>query len=612
MCGGRFDGIAPPANSEFLARAIPGARLELFDGGHGFFLQDAAALPAIIAFLAEGAPPRATRRRLPGMDLTATPEWKALAAHYDEISTRHLRELFADDPERTSRMTAAAADLVLDYSKQRATDETLRLLFDLARAAKVEEHRDAMFAGEHINTTEDRAVLHVALRMPPGSVLHVDGQDVVGDVQAVLDKMGDLSDRIRNGHWTGATGKRIAAVVNIGIGGSDLGPAMATLALADYAQPGLTSRFVSNVDPVDLYAATHDLDPETTLFVISSKTFTTLETLTNAAAARDWLLAGLGSAAGDDAVAKHFVAVSTNAKGVAAFGIDTDNMLEFWDWVGGRYSYDSAIGFSLMVAIGRQAFGEMLAGFHAMDEHFRTAPLAENLPVIQGMLNVWYNNFFGAQTHAVLPYSHRMARFPAYLQQLTMESNGKSVKLDGTPVDGQTGEIFWGEPGTNGQHAFYQLIHQGTKLIPADFIAFAESTHDTGDQQDLLMANCLAQTKALAFGKTAEEIAAEGTPAAVVPHKVMPGNRPSSTILAPKLTPSVLGQLVALYEHTVFVEGTIWGIDSFDQWGVELGKVMAKELAPILTDTAAPDLSGQDASTASLVRQYRGLRGRAV
>jgi glucose-6-phosphate isomerase len=546
------------------------------------------------------------------MDITATPEWKALAAHYKEISTRHLRELFAGDPERTGRMTAGAADLVLDYSKQRVTDETMRLLMDLADAADVEAHRDAMFAGEHINTTEDRAVLHVALRMPPGSELHVDGQDVVGDVQAVLGKMGDLSDRIRNGDWKGATGKRIAAVVNIGIGGSDLGPAMATLALADYAQPGLTSRFVSNVDPIDLYAATQGLDPETTLFVVSSKTFTTLETLTNAAAARDWLLAGLGDAAGDDAVAKHFVAVSTNAKGVAEFGIDTDNMLEFWDWVGGRYSYDSAIGFSLMVAIGRQAFGEMLAGFHAMDEHFRTAPTGENLPVIQGMLNVWYNNFFGAQTHAVLPYSHRMARFPAYLQQLTMESNGKSVKLDGTPVDSQTGEIFWGEPGTNGQHAFYQLIHQGAKLIPADFIAFAESTHDTGDQQDLLMANCLAQSKALAFGKTKEEIAAEGTPAAVVPHKVMPGNRPSSTILAPKVTPSVLGQLVALYEHTVFVEGSIWGIDSFDQWGVELGKVMAKELAPILTDAAAPDLSDQDASTASLVRQYRGMRGRAV
>jgi glucose-6-phosphate isomerase len=546
------------------------------------------------------------------MDLTATPEWNALAAHYEDTSTRHLRELFANDPERTERMTAGGADLTLDYSKHRATDETLRLLLELARAAKVEQHRDDMFAGKHINTTEGRAVLHVALRMPPGSTLQVDGQDVVGDVQAVLRKMGDLSDRIRSGDWKGATGKRIAAVVNIGIGGSDLGPAMATLALADYAQPGLTSRFVSNVDPIDLYAATQGLDPETTLFVVSSKTFTTLETLTNAAAARDWLLAGLGDAAGDDAVAKHFVAVSTNTEGVKAFGIDTDNMLEFWDWVGGRYSYDSAIGFSLMIAIGREAFGDMLAGFHAMDEHFRTTPLAENLPVIQGMLNVWYNNFFGAQTHAVLPYSHRMARFPAYLQQLTMESNGKSVKLDGTPVDGQTGEIFWGEPGTNGQHAFYQLLHQGTKLVPADFIAFVESTHDTGDQQDLLMANCLAQTKALAFGKTAEEIAAEGTPAAVVPHKVMPGNRPSSTILAPKLTPSVLGQLVALYEHTVFVEGTIWGIDSFDQWGVELGKAMAKELAPILTDTAAPDLAAQDSSTAFLIRQYRGQRGRAV
>ncbi len=546
------------------------------------------------------------------MDLTATPEWKALAAHYDEIADRHLRDLFAGDEQRAERMTAGAADLVLDYSKQRATDDTLRLLMALARVARVEERRDAMFRGEHINTTEDRAVLHVALRMPPGTELHVDGQDVTGDVQRVLGQMGELSERIRNGSWMGATGKRIAAVVNIGIGGSDLGPAMATLALADYAQPGLTSRFVSNVDPIDLYAATHDLDPATTLFVVSSKTFTTLETLTNAAAAHDWLLAGLGAAAGADAVAKHFVAVSTNAKAVAEFGIDTDNMLEFWDWVGGRYSYDSAIGFSLMVAIGRQAFGEMLFGFHAMDEHFRTTPLEQNLPAIQGMLNVWYNNFFGAQTHAVLPYSHRLARFPAYLQQLTMESNGKSVRLDGTPVEGQTGEIFWGEPGTNGQHAFYQLIHQGTKLIPADFIAFAEATHDTGDQQDLLMANCLAQTKALAFGKTAEEIAAEGTPAAVVPHKVMPGNRPSSTILAPKVTPSVLGQLVALYEHTVFVEGTIWEIDSFDQWGVELGKVMAKELAPLLTSTSAPDLAGQDPSTTSLVRQYRGLRGRPV
>jgi len=544
------------------------------------------------------------------MDATATPEWQALGAHYEKIAGRHLRELFAEDPERATRFTAQGADLVLDYSKHRVTDETLRLLLDLARAAGVEEHRDAMFSGEHINSTEDRAVLHVALRLPPGAELVVDGQDVAGDVHAVLAKMGELSERIRNGSWTGATGERIDAVVNIGIGGSDLGPAMALGALADYAQPGLVSRFVSNVDPVDLYAATHDLNPASTLFVVSSKTFTTLETLTNAAAARDWLLRGLGAAAGPDTVARHFVAVSTNAAAVAEFGIDPANMLEFWDWVGGRYSYDSAIGFSLMVAIGRQAFGEMLFGFHSVDEHFRTAPLTENLPVIQGMLSVWYNNFFGAQTHAVLPYSHRLARFPAYLQQLTMESNGKSVRLDGTPVVGQTGEIFWGEPGTNGQHAFYQLLHQGTKLVPADFIAFAESTHETGEQHDLLVANCLAQTKALAFGKTAEEIADEGTPPELVPHKVMPGNRPSSTILAPKLTPSVLGQLVALYEHTVFVEGTVWGIDSFDQWGVELGKVMAKELAPILTAPAAPDLAAQDSSTASLVRRYRTMRGR--
>jgi glucose-6-phosphate isomerase len=545
------------------------------------------------------------------MDLTVTPEWKALAAHYDQTGRNLvLRDLFARDPQRAERLGATAADLVLDYSKHRVTDETLQLLMAVARAAQVEERRDAMFAGAHINTTEDRAVLHVALRMPPGTELVVDGQDVTGDVHRVLGQMGELSERIRSGSWTGATGKRIAAVVNIGIGGSDLGPAMATTALADYAQPGLTSRFVSNVDPVDLYAATRDLDPATTLFVVSSKTFTTLETLTNAAAAKAWLLSGLGAAAGDDAVAKHFVAVSTNAQGVKDFGIDPENMLEFWDWVGGRYSYDSAIGFSLMVAIGRQAFGEMLFGFHAMDEHFRTAPLEQNLPAIQGMLNVWYNNFFGAQTHAVLPYSHRLARFPAYLQQLTMESNGKSVRLDGTAVAGQTGEIFWGEPGTNGQHAFYQLIHQGTKLIPADFIAFAEATHDTGEQQDLLMANCLAQTRALAFGKTAEEIAAEGTPAALVPHKVMPGNRPSSTILAPKVTPTILGQLVALYEHTVFVEGTVWGIDSFDQWGVELGKVMAKELAPILTAPSPPDLANLDASTASLVRRYRVMRGR--
>jgi glucose-6-phosphate isomerase len=482
----------------------------------------------------------------------------------------------------------------------------------VARTAGVEARRDAMFAGDHINTTEDRAVLHIALRLPQGEPLSVDGQDVADDVHAVLGRMGDLSDRIRSGTWVGATGERIRAVVNIGIGGSDLGPAMATEALADYASPDLISRFVSNVDPVDLYAATHDLDPATTLFVVSSKTFTTLETLTNAAAARDWLLAGLGAAGDKSAVAKHFIAVSTNESGVREFGIDPDNMLGFWDWVGGRYSYDSAIGFSLMVAIGRENFAQMLAGFHTIDTHFKTAPLEENLPVLQGMLNVWYNNFFGAQTHAVLPYSHRLARFPAYLQQLTMESNGKSVRLDGTAVEGQTGEIFWGAPGTNGQHAFYQLIHQGTKLIPADFIAFAESTHETGSQQDLLIANCLAQSKALAFGKTVEEIAAEGTSADIIPHKVMPGNRPSSTIVAPKLTPSVLGQLVALYEHTVFVEGAVWGIDSFDQWGVELGKVMAKELAPVLSADVAPDLEGQDASTAGLVRLYRQLRGRST
>jgi glucose-6-phosphate isomerase len=561
------------------------------------------------------------------IDSTATPSWQALAAHFDHIRDLHLRQLFADDADRATRFTARAADLVVDYSKHRITGDTLSLLFELAKEAGVEARRDAMFAGRHINSTEDRAVLHVALRMPETETLHVDGQDVVADVHSVLHRMGKLSDSIRSGQWVGATGKRIRAVVNIGIGGSDLGPAMATEALADYASAELVSRFVSNVDPVDLYAATHDLDPETTLFVISSKTFTTLETLTNAAAARQWLLDGLAHAASSagggnggtgrttvdpDAVAKHFIAVSTNTEAVADFGIDTANMLEFWDWVGGRYSYDSAIGFALMVAIGREAFGEMLAGFHAIDEHFRTTPLETNVPVILGLLNVWYNNFFGTQTHAVLPYSHRLARFPAYLQQLTMESNGKSVRLDGGAVEGQTGEIFWGAPGTNGQHAFYQLIHQGTKLIPADFIAFAEATHDNGSQQDLLMANCLAQTKALAFGKTAEEIAAEGTPGELVPHKVMPGNRPSTTIVAATLTPRILGQLVALYEHIVFVEGAVWGIDSFDQWGVELGKVMAKELAPVLSEEAAPDLSGQDGSTASLVRLYRSLRGRAV
>ncbi len=543
-------------------------------------------------------------------DIATTAEWGALAGHIGEIRGVHLRELFAEDPDRARRMTVNAGDLYLDYSKQRATAKTMRLLVAAARRAGVEERRDAMLAGERINTTENRSVLHTALRLPSSARLEVDGRDVVGEVHAVLDRMGALADRIRDGSWTGSTGKRIATVVNIGIGGSDLGPAMATTALADYEDGGPACRFVSNVDPVDLYRATRDLDPATTLFVVCSKTFTTLETLTNAAAAKAWLLAGLG--AGDDAVASHFVAVSTNAEAVSAFGIDPANMLEFWDWVGGRYSYDSAIGFTLMVAIGRQAFGEMLDGFHRMDEHFATQPLEANMPVIQGMLNVWYDNFFGAETHAVLPYSQRLARFPAYLQQLTMESNGKSVRRDGSAVRGQTGEIFWGEPGTNGQHAFYQLLHQGTKLVPCDFVAFVDGPHETGSQQDLLLANCLAQSKALAFGRTAEEVAADGTPPELVPHKVMPGNRPSSTIIAPSLTPSVLGQLVALYEHTVFTEGVVWGIDSFDQWGVELGKVMAGQLAPVLESGTAPDLDGQDPSTAELVRYCRKLRGRPV
>ena len=541
-------------------------------------------------------------------DITGTEEWRLLSGYFDQIGQDSLRHLFDADPERGTRMTVSAADLYLDYSKHRVTEETMTALMAVARAAGVEARRDAMFAGQHINTTEDRAVLHVALRMPRDAQLTVDGQSVVGDVHQVLDRMGEVAQRIRSGEWTGHTGHRITAVVNIGIGGSDLGPAMAYEALADYAADDITCRFVSNVDPVDLFNKTRDLNPAETLFVVSSKTFTTLETLTNAAAAREWLLTGIG--AGNEAVAKHFVAVSTNEEAVTEFGIDPANMFGFWDWVGGRYSYDSAIGFSLMLAIGPDAFAEMLTGFYAMDRHFATAPLEANMPVIQGMLNVWYNNFFGAQTHAVLPYNQRLARFPAYLQQLTMESNGKSVHRDGSPVTGQTGEIFWGEPGTNGQHAFYQLIHQGTKLIPADFIGFVDSTHETRDQQDLLMANCFAQSKVLAFGRTAEQVAADGTPAELVPHKVMPGNRPSSTIVAPKLTPSVLGQLVALYEHTVFTEGVIWGIDSFDQWGVELGKVMAKQLAPVLIDTAAPDLSDQDASTAELVRHYRKLRGR--
>ncbi len=544
------------------------------------------------------------------VDLPSTVEWRTAEEDAARVGGRHLRALFAEDPDRGSRMVVGAGDLVLDYAKHRLDAAALDALFAVARRAGVAERRDAMFAGRRVNTTENRAVLHVALRMPKGERLEVDGHDVVADVHRVLDRMGGVATRIRSGEWTGWTGMRIRSVVNIGIGGSDLGPAMAYQALADYAMPEIDCRFVSNIDPVDLYAQTRDLDPAETLFVVSSKTFTTLETLTNARAARRWLLDGLGC--GDEAVARHFVAVSTNATGVSGFGIDPANMFGFWDWVGGRYSVDSAIGFSLMVAIGPEAFGEMLAGFHILDRHFATAPFETNLPVIQGMLNVWYRNLLGAQTHAVLPYSQRLARFPAYLQQLTMESNGKSVRWDGSPVWGETGEIFWGEPGTNGQHAFYQLLHQGTTLVPADFLGFAESTHEDGEQQDLLMASCFAQSKVLAFGRTKEEIEAEGTPPAAVPNRVMPGNHPSSTILAPRLTPSVLGQLIALYEHTVFVEGAVWGIDSFDQWGVELGKVMAGALAPALGAEAAPDLAGEDSSTAGLVTRYRALRGRPV
>jgi glucose-6-phosphate isomerase len=549
---------------------------------------------------------------VPATDITATAEWSALAEHHKAVEGLHLRKLFDSDPDRAAAMTTGGGDLVLDYSKNRITRDTLPLLTALARAAGLPERTEAMFSGKHINTSEDRAVLHTALRLPRDASLQVDGQDVVADVHTVLDRMGRFTDAVRSGEWTGHTGERIRAVVNIGIGGSDLGPVMAYEALKAYADRELTMRFVSNIDPTDIVEATRDLDPATTLFIVSSKTFTTLETLTNAHVARKWLLDGLG---GDEAaVAKHFVAVSTNAKEVSAFGIDEDNMFGFWDWVGGRYSLDSAIGLSLMVAIGKEQFGEFLAGMHAMDEHFRTAPLEENLPTIAGLLNVWYVNFFGTETHAVLPYSQYLHRLPAYLQQLTMESNGKSVRGDGTPVTTATGEIFWGEPGTNGQHAFYQLLHQGTRLVPADFIGFAEPIHvvpvdDRTDMHDLFMSNLFAQTSALAFGKTAEEIAAEGTPADIVPHKVMPGNRPSSTILARKLTPSVLGQLIAFYEHMTFVEGTIWGIDSFDQWGVELGKVLAKQLGPVLTG-AESDTSGLDSSTAALVRRYREWRGR--
>ncbi|MEV4569696.1 glucose-6-phosphate isomerase [Nonomuraea sp. NPDC049419] len=540
-------------------------------------------------------------------DITQSQEWAALGKHHEELAGRHLRELFADDPGRAGRMTVTAGDLYLDYAKHRATQETFDLLTALAERAGLRERIDAMFRGDHINVSEDRAVLHGALRLPRSAELVVDGQDVVADVHAVLDKMSGFADRVRSKEWKGATGRPIETVVNIGIGGSDLGPAMAYEALRDYADAGITARFVSNIDPADITGNLAGLDPATTLFVVSSKTFTTLETLTNARVARRWLVEALG----EEAVAKHFVAVSTNAAKVEEFGIDTANMFGFWDWVGGRYSYDGAIGLSLMITIGPERFREMLDGFHTIDEHFRTAPFKANMPVLMALLGIWYTDFFGAETRAVLPYSQRLHRFPAYLQQLTMESNGKSVRADGAPVTATTGEIFWGEPGTNGQHAFYQLLHQGTRLVPADFIGFAEPHEDREGMHDQLTANLLAQTSALAFGKTADEIAAEGTAPEIVPHKVMPGNRPTSTILAPKLTPSTLGQLVALYEHIVFVEGTIWGIDSFDQWGVELGKKMALDLAPALISDAPPT-SFPDPSTEQLIRRYRALRGRRV
>ena len=552
-----------------------------------------------------------------GSDITATPAWQALSRHHDEIRAKDLRGLFADDPTRGTGFALTVGDLYIDYSKHRVTRETLDLLLDLARTAGLPAKRDAMFSGAHINTSEDRAVLHTALRLPRDASLTVDGQDVVADVHEVLDRMGDFTDRLRSGEWRGATGERITTVVNIGIGGSDLGPVMVDQALRHYADAGVSARFVSNVDPADLVAKLNGLDPATTLFIIASKTFSTLETLTNATAARRWLVDGLGGSAGQDAVSKHFVAVSTNAKLVDDFGIDTANMFGFWDWVGGRYSVDSAIGLSVMAVIGRERFAEFLAGFHLVDEHFRSAPLEANAPVLLGLIGLWYSNFFGAETRAVLPYSNDLARFAAYLQQLTMESNGKSVRADGTPVSTGTGEIFWGEPGTNGQHAFYQLLHQGTRLVPADFIGFSEPTDDlptadgTGSMHDLLMSNFFAQTQVLAFGKTAEEITGEGTPPNVVPHKVMPGNRPSTSILATKLTPSVVGQLIALYEHQVFVEGVIWGIDSFDQWGVELGKTQAKALLPVLTGADSP-AAQSDSSTDALVRRYRTERGRTA
>ena len=544
----------------------------------------------------------------PARSLTKRPAWEALATHHKKVQGVHLRDLFAADPKRGERLTVEAVGLFLDYSKNRVTDETVRLLLQLAEESALHERANAMFRGEKINATEDRAVLHVALRAPANETIVVDGKDVVPEVHAVLDKMAAFANRVRSGEWKGYSGKRIKNVINIGIGGSDLGPVMAYEALRHYSERSMTFRFVSNVDGIDFVEATRDLDPAETLFIVSSKTFTTLETMTNAQSARDWSLGGLG---GDiKAVAKHFVAVSTNAEKVSAFGIDTANMFGFWDWVGGRYSMDSAIGLSTMIAIGPDNFRAMLGGFHEMDEHFRSAPLEKNLPVLMGLLSVWYNNFFGAQTVAVLPYENYLKRFPAYLQQLTMESNGKHVTLDGKAVSYDTGPIYWGEPGTNGQHSFYQLIHQGTRLIPSDFIAFAHALTPLGRHHDMLLANVFAQTEALAFGKTPEQVKAEGTAAALLPHRVFEGNRPSNTILAERLTPETLGKLVALYEHSVFTQGAIWDINSFDQWGVELGKALAQRIIPELESKTESELN-HDSSTNNLIRRYRKMKGSA-
>ena len=537
--------------------------------------------------------------------LTALPAWRALAAHHEQVRDVHLRTLFANDPSRGERFAVEAAGLYLDYSKNRITDETVRLLVALASACGLREQIEAMFRGDRINTTEERAVLHVALRAPRGASIVLDGDNVVPHVHDVLDRMAAFADQVRDGRWRGHTGRRVRTVINIGIGGSDLGPVMAYEALRHYSARDLTFRFVSNVDGTDFTEATQGLDPAETLFIVSSKTFTTLETMTNARTARQWALDALGD---ERAIGRHFVAVSTNAEQVAAFGIDTGNMFGFWDWVGGRYSMDSAIGLSTMIAIGPEAFRALLAGFHAMDEHFRTAPFESNLPVLMGLLTIWYTNFFDASTVAVLPYDQYLKRLPAYLQQLTMESNGKHVTRDGVAVDYQTGAIYWGEPGTNGQHSFYQLIHQGTRLIPCDFIGFTQTLNPLGQHHDLLMANVFAQTQALAFGKTAEEVRAEGTPERLVPHRTFEGNRPTNTILAERLTPETLGALVALYEHSVFTQGAIWQVDSFDQWGVELGKMLASRIVPELTDVADPVLA-HDSSTNALITRYRRQTG---